>query len=91
MYHEMAPVCVPTTTTCAWLMEVLKWTSDVIASGDCVRACMRACVCEREKSKTGNIHTFQLQKQAGRFSWLFLGFPRCSDNPMSQYCTSIKA
>ena len=50
MNHEMAPVCVPTTTTCAWLTEVLKWTSDVIASGDCVRVCM--CVCERERERS---------------------------------------
>ena len=33
MYHAMVPACVPNATTCAWLIEVLKWTSDVTASG----------------------------------------------------------
>ena len=33
MYQATMPVLVPTTTTCARLMEVLKWTRDVTAAG----------------------------------------------------------
>lgn len=33
MYQEMVPACVPTTITCARLMEVLKWTREVTAAG----------------------------------------------------------